>query len=46
MLGPKRTGNWAEDMGNDISFFLKLGIGAIILVPILLLTVIVLLATR
>lgn len=46
MFGPKRTGNWAEDLGNDIGWFFKIGIAAIVLVPVLLFTIFVLVITR
>ena len=25
LFGPKHTGNWAEDMGNDLAWLLKAG---------------------
>jgi hypothetical protein len=38
----KSQGNWAEDLGHDISVFMKLGIAAIFVVPALMIVIAIL----
>ncbi len=42
----RSTGNWAEDLGLAIEFFMKAAMLAFCLVPILIFAIIVLVATR
>jgi len=42
----RSTGNWAEDLGNDIGCLLKIGLAALVVVPVLLVVIVVLAVTR